>query len=171
MIYNVVLFIHIAGVLLLFSGLAVEWICILKISNASTNEQIKEAVTIYTKLFIAGIGAAMTLLSGIYMAATVGEGTSWVISGLIGFFLIALTGALFTERKMKSAKKMIKNADENLIDFFANTNKLRLSIWLRTSILFSIVFLMTVKPSPVYCTIILLSSVGLGLILFKKQAY
>ncbi|NII82149.1 MULTISPECIES: hypothetical protein [unclassified Pedobacter] len=168
MIYNIVLFIHISGVLLLFAGLGVEWICILKLSNAATNEQIKEAVTIYTKLSIAGIGAAMTLLSGIYMAATVWEGTSWVISGLIGFFLIALTSGSFTEKRMKSAKKIIKNADGNLIGFFGNTNKLRLSIWLRTSILFGIVFLMTVKPDPVYCTIILLTSVGVGVILSKK---
>lgn len=169
MIYNIVLFIHITGVLLLFAGLAIEWICILKISNATTSEQIKEAIIIYTKLFIAGIGAAMTLLSGIYMAATVWEGTSWVISGLVGFFLIALTGGLFTQRKMKSAKKMVKNADGNLVVFFGNISTLWLSIWLRTSILFGVVFLMTVKPDPLPCAAILLTSVGLGLILFKKS--
>jgi len=168
MIYHLVLFIHITGVLLLVAGLAIEWICVLKISTATTGEQIKEAVLLYSKLLIAGIGAAMTLLSGIYMAATVWEGTSWVISGLVGFFLIALTGGLFTERKMKRAKKMIKNADENLAGFFGNANRLLLSIQLRTTILFGVVCLMTVKPGPVNCSIILLASVAIGLVPLKK---
>ncbi|MGE7776654.1 hypothetical protein ACQKLP_18145 [Chitinophaga sp. NPDC101104] len=168
MLYNLALFLHISGVILIFAGLAIEWVCISKISNATRPDQTREAVLLYAKLLIAGIGAALTFLAGAYMAATVWEGTSWVIAGLVGFFLIALLGGLTTERKMKRARKMIKSGEGDLAGLFGNTRMLWLSFQVRTAILFGVVYLMTAKPGPVSCAIILLASVIVGLIPFRK---
>lgn len=167
MLYNIALFLHIIGALLLSSAVAVEWLCVINIQKAETLENLSEWIPRIGKLNrVYPTGFVLILIPGIYMSVIVWKDAGWVIIGLLGLVLLGMIGGIITGRNINKINKTISS--ENILseELLARLNlkPLRTSIMLRTSVFTGIVLLMTLKPDIVVSTIIILSAVVIGLV-------
>jgi hypothetical protein len=81
-IRSLVLFIHVVGVLVLFIGIAFEWLSLESLRRSTTSEHASSWVRLYGVVpRMYGFAFALLLLSGIYLARGVGFEFPWVRLG------------------------------------------------------------------------------------------
>lgn len=174
MLYKIALFLHVTGALMLCVVIALEWLCIISIRNSNAMDRIKEAVSNYSRVGIIGdIAAFLILIPGIYMMVVVWDDARWGIFGLFGLILIGVIGGIFTGRKMKKIRKIIKTNDESSQELgkLLKNNSMWFSIKLRTAIFLGVIFLMTVKPGLAGSMITMVISILLGSIPLRMRYY
>ena len=92
-VYNVALFLHIAGVLGLFAGLTIEGIALRGLRRAMTGDDARTWLGLLRPMRVIGpVALALILLPGLYLAANIDVGGGWIAAGLLGFLAIAVLG-------------------------------------------------------------------------------
>jgi hypothetical protein len=146
-LYLLVLFLHIIGAVLLFTGLGMEGIILKRLNMATTSEQLLSwgpSMKLLPAVF--GSAAVLLLLSGIYMVAETWGWTAWVIIGLL--LLIVLSGAgSMGGKKIAGVLKSLKGNEPLTTEI---KEKLSLpflirSYKIRASVVLGIIFIMTIK--------------------------
>src|SRR6266536_3631095 len=107
-LYSVVLFLHIAGALGLFVALGLEWVTLRGLRTATTAEQAQAWLGASAPVRWLTIGAMTALLlPGMYMAATVWQGTPWIGLGLGGLVTMAILSIVPTGRRMAQISREV----------------------------------------------------------------
>ena len=146
--YAIALFFHIVGALGFFVALGLEWTGLWQIGSATTSKLVRAWMSISKSAHRLGI-AAMLLVSGSYMMATVWGGVAWIVVSLGALVLrvvltLALTGPRMAAlgRALATEKGSVTTTFHNV----ANQPLLWISIQTRIAIALSIIFLKTAKP-------------------------
>ena len=142
MIRSVVLFMHVVGMLVLFIGLAVEWLSLESLRRATTSEHAASWVSVQSMLKrVYGIAFAMLLVSGIYLARRVGYFEfAWLRLAFGLMILMGLVGAL-GGRAVRS-----RGVGLNALPRLTSDLWLRASLFMRAAMGLAVVYLMIGKP-------------------------
>lgn len=165
-IYQIVLLLHILGALGLFIGLGFEWLCLRRINNTTSNEQLKEWINFLHSLkSIFSTSGIILLLSGLYMSVTTWGGTAWIAVAFIGLVTSSINGAVLTGKKIGALQKLINaNDSKQLPNIFEQKKNQKLFSYfqLRSAISLCIIFLMTFKPEWVGSIVAFVLAIILG---------
>ena len=177
--YSVLLFLHVSGAILIFSGIATLIFGLAAIRIAATVDQVcaiarpmlvgrkigLEHISVIDVLTM--IGIVLTAATGLYMATNWGFGRGWVEATIASFALMAPVGPLVINPRLQAIGRAAEAAssgppDGNLLklihDPLLTGALLSLTAWL-----LGIVFLMTTKPSLAEAAVAMLIALGLGL--------
>jgi ABC-type spermidine/putrescine transport system permease subunit II len=177
--YSVLLFLHVSGAILIFSGIAALIFGVAAIRLASTVDQVRaiaRPMLVGRKIglehisvidVVTMIGIVLTAATGLYMATNWGFGRGWVEAAIASFALMAPVGPLVINPRLQAIGRAAEAAssgppDGNLLklmhDPLLTGALLSLTAWL-----LGIVSLMTIKPSLAAAVIAMLVALGLGL--------
>jgi hypothetical protein len=172
------LFLHVAGAVLIFSGIATLIFGVGALRLATTVEQVRaiarplvfgrkvglERISVIDVVTMFAI--VLTAASGLYMAHEGGFGRGWVEAGIGSFALMAPVGPLIINPRLHGIASAAEAATlgplpENLRarahDPLLSAALLTLTAWL-----LGIVFLMTTKPSFAMSVVAMLIALALG---------
>jgi hypothetical protein len=136
---SIALFAHLVGMLALFAGLAIEWLCVERLRAPDEPGPPMFTVGVLERLpRVTGIAVALILFSGISLAARIGaHRAAFVGVSFVGMVLMAALGGIA------------------LRPLLASRPFLRASLRIRVWIALAIVYLMVAKPDLIECTVIL----------------
>jgi len=165
--YSIALFLHIVGVLGMFSALGLEWTGLWQIRSALVPEQVRAWLGILKSVQRVGFASMLTILiSGAYMMATVWGGAPWIAVSLAALVLAVAVALALTGPRMKAIGRALVTERGPLSPTFhrlANQPLLWVSIQTRVAILLGIVLLKTAKPDLSGSLLILGAALVLGL--------
>ena len=151
MIRSVVLFTHVVGVLVLFIGIAIEWLSLESLRGSTTTEHASSWAKLYGVLHrVYGVAFALLLLSGIYLAR--GGGLfefAWV---RLSLGLMVLMGILGGPAVRSHARAIREAAGQGREIAFAALHShashpwLRASLFMRAAMGLAAIYLMIAKP-------------------------
>lgn len=165
MLYNIALFLHVAGAMMLAGAVAAESVCLRDLRKASSMGNTADSLSAYAKASMTGeIGLAVILVPGIYMAVVAWPTAGWVAVGFLALILIGAIGGSMTGKKIRVMKEEAAKTEDMTPEFRKRLldGSFVLSIRLRTFIILGVVFIMTVKPSLAGSIITLVISIVLG---------
>jgi uncharacterized membrane protein len=151
MIRSVVLFTHIVGMLVLFVGLAVEWLSLQYLQRSTTPAHASPWVSVLRALprYMA-MAVGLILVSGIYLAARVGVfDFGWVRVSFGAMFVMGILGgpAIRTQmRAIRDAADDSRDGTSAALRRHASHPLLRASLRVRAAVGFAIIYLMVGKP-------------------------
>jgi hypothetical protein len=149
-IYSIALFLHIVGALGFFAALGLEWTGLRQIRSAISPEQVRAWMGILKSTRKAGFASMLaTVISGIYMMATVWGAVSWIIVAVGSLVLVIVLSLALTGPRMAAIGRALIAGKGTLSQTFysaANHPFLWISIHTRIAITLGIVFLKIVKP-------------------------
>jgi uncharacterized membrane protein len=151
MVRSVALFAHIVGMLVLFVGLAFEWVSLHSIRRSATQAQIDPWVGVLRalpKFTVAAVG--VTVISGLYLATRVGVlGLGWVGVSFGSMIFMAILGGPVVRSKIRALLHAGADADGHAMatpQRVAAHPLLRVSLRTRVAVALAIVYLMILKP-------------------------
>ena len=146
MLRSLVLFLHVSCAMGVFGALAIKGISLVQLRRALDTEQVAAALHGFRSLRrLGGASLAGTVLSGMYLAATVwGWRAAWIDVAFAGLIVATIIGATTTGPRIARLERAAGAAGPNPAR--ANHPILWMSFATRGAILIGIVFLMTVKP-------------------------
>jgi uncharacterized membrane protein len=150
-IRSLVLFIHVVGVLVLFIGIAFEWLSLESLRRSTTSEHASSWVRLYGVVpRMYGFAFALLLLSGIYLARGAGLfDSAWV---RLSLGLMVLMGILGGPAVRSQARAIGEAAGQGREIAFAALHshvahpRLRASLFMRAAMGLAAVYLMIGKP-------------------------
>ena len=149
-LYQLALFIHIGGVILLFVAIGAEALAVWGVGRAQTLGEVRlwlRSAHGPEKLF--PLGGALILIAGLYMAITVWQGTPWVVVGLIGLIAFSVAGAVINGGRFKAIERAVGEGDGAISDDLRRQRAdptLRVSLWTMSVAALGIVYMMVIKP-------------------------
>ncbi len=152
MLYQIALFVHITGAIILFISLGLEWLGVSRLRRAERVEQVREVSALLRVLgSLFPISTVFILGGGLYMAITAWSLTlAWLDAALVTVLVTAVLGTLLSERRMAAIGQMAFTQPAGPISarLRARTTDPVLLFWSRISALLGwwIVFLMVLKP-------------------------
>jgi uncharacterized membrane protein len=150
--YNIVLFVHVAGAIGLFSANSLAALGTARMRQGQTIAQIRDGSNLTAS---AGrgipISAVLILLSAIYLVTQGWNfATSWVLASLVTFVLLAVGNNALNGRRMGAIRRAAKTAQDGpaMPQLLALTRHpmLWFGVTVSNALLAGVVFLMTVKP-------------------------
>lgn len=151
--YSLALFVHLVGVLGLFVGLSLDWISLMRLRQAQTLTQVREATSltgIVARLLLPAV--LLLLVAGIYMTVTTWAwGTPWILVSLGGLLLIGVLANSVGGRRLRAIERAAtREASSDVIPavLVRQITDPILLIGLQTAGLIGlgVVFLMSTKP-------------------------
>jgi len=177
--YSILLFLHVSGAILIFTGVATLIFGVTAMRLASTVEQglaFARPLLVGRKVglehisvidVLTMIGIVVTAATGLYMATNWGFGRGWVEVAIASFALMAPVGPLVINPRLQSIGRAADAAGPGPLDgsLLARTHDplLTAALLSLTAWLVGIVFLMTTKPSLAAAAIAMLTALALGL--------
>jgi len=172
------LFLHVTGTVVIFSGIATLIFGLAALRLASTVEQVRaiarplvfgrkvglEHISVIDVVTM--IGIALTAASGLYMAREGGFGRGWIEAGIASFALMAPVGPLVINPRLHRIANTAETATlgplpgnlrARVHDPWLSAALLTLTAWL-----LGIVFLMTTKPSLAVSVVAMLIAFAFG---------
>jgi len=151
MSHSLVLFAHVVGVLLLFVGLAVEWISVDAVTRSATRaEALTWVRTSAAVPRITGIAMIAILASGFYLGARFGVlGEVWMRVSYAAILVMAVVGGPVAGPALRALRRAGERSDEGAVDALraaAASTRLRLSLRVRIVFGLAVVYLMVGKP-------------------------
>ncbi len=151
--YQLALFVHITGALMLFISLGLEWFGLNRLRRAERVEQVREVsalLRVLGKLF--PISTMLILGGGLYMAITAWSFTlAWLDAALAGVVALTVLGNAISARRLGIIGQTAFTAPDGPLSpsLRARTTDPVLVFWSRLAVLLGwwIVFLMTLKPA------------------------
>lgn len=149
-LYDVGLFVHIVGALVLFAATGLEWVGILNLRSAKTAEEASNTSNMLRVLSRAyPLSGATLSLSGIYLTVTAWGWVWWIVVSLAAVIFLAATGERHTGRRLAAIGKMAAEAKGAVPEELSRAirDPFLLGIHqVRTAFSLGIVFLMVAKP-------------------------
>jgi hypothetical protein len=155
---SIALFAHLVGMLALFAGLVIEWLCVERLRAPDEPGPPMFTVRVLERLpRVTGIAVALILLSGIPLAARIGVfRAAFVGVSFVGMVLIAGLGAVALRPLLRAVKERRRTGADPVTELrqLASRPFRRASLWIRVCILLAIVYLMVAKPDLFECTVV-----------------
>ncbi|HJZ72542.1 MAG TPA: DUF2269 family protein [Vicinamibacterales bacterium] len=177
MIQSVVLFAHIVGVLGLFVGLALEWVSLEAVRQATSREEATRWVRVDAALpRTAGIAVALILVSGFYLGARIGVlGETWMRASYVTMILMAIVGGPVLRERMRALRQAATDRGDRALGRLraaASDATLQLSVRVRIVFGVAVVYLMVRKPEAAEAVLVTIlgAVVALVLALARRQA-
>lgn len=171
MLYNLMLFFHIFGTLLMFMGVAIALTALLTILYAKDTQSIRTWAKVAVKSDgLIPISVIFILFPGLYLVfSTWGWGTGWIDLCLATLIAMTIMGPVINLPRLKAILEAANNETNSspstaLLQTIHNRT-LWNSFMIMTMLGFGIVFLMTMKLAMVGSLVTLLISVVLGYVL------
>jgi hypothetical protein len=156
---SLALFTHLVGMLALFAGLAIEWLCVERLRVPDEPEPPMFTIRVLERLpRVTGIAGALILLSGIALAARIGAfRTAFVGVSFVGIVLIAALGGIALRPLLRAVNERRRPGADPVTELrqLASRPFLRASLRIRVWIALAIVYLMVAKPDLFECIVIL----------------
>ncbi len=150
-VYSMAVFLHIIGALGIFAAIGLEWAGLSNLRRATDTAQVREWMRLLAApRAVAGPSALLVLVSGIYMSATRWGPQGWILVALGGMVVIAALGAAVGGRRLAAIAKALPveaGPVPTTLRQRVDDPALAVSLWVRTALLFGIVFLMSIRPS------------------------
>ena len=167
MIRSVVLFAHIVGMLLLFIGLALEWISLESLRKSSVPGTGSRWVSVLRAVpRLAGPAVGLILVSGIYLAARVGVfDQAWVRVSFASMVLMGVLGGPVVRSRMRALQHAASDdRDETAATLrrYASHPLLHASLRTRVVVGLTIIYLMIGKPAFVESLVLIAIALALG---------
>jgi hypothetical protein len=152
MVRSVALFAHIIGMLVLFVGLAFEWVSLESIRRSATQAHALPWVGVLRalpKFVVTAVG--LTVASGLYLATRVGVlGLGWVQASFGSMIVMAILGGPVVRSKTRALLHAGADAEGQTMaatpQRVASHPLLRASLRTRVAVALAIVYLMILKP-------------------------
>jgi hypothetical protein len=143
MLRSLVLFVHIAAMLVLFGGLGVEWLILGILGRSKTEEQAAPWLSVSAALPRAiGIAVGLILFSGIYLAVRLNVYDSgWVLVSFGSMVLMAILGGPVIRLRMNAIRQ-----SGGVQGSHASDPLVRASLFIRVAVGLAVVYLMIGKP-------------------------
>jgi len=161
-IYQIVLFLHVAGMLGLVAALGIEWV-LLHYAARTTNSDEAQAYIRPTVILppLAVLSSVLVLASGVYLGIHIHAGEqAWVRVSLIALLFIAVLG-IFTGARMRALRRARSIAE---IRALTNDTRLQTPIRIRFSVLLGIVFIMVARTDLVLSLSVVGATLAIGLV-------
>src|SRR5512141_3210913 len=137
-VYSIALFLHIVGAVGFFVALGLEWTGLWQIRSATTPQQIRGWMMILKKVRKVGfVSMLTTVISGIYMLATVWGGEAWIIVTMGSLIVVIALAQVVTAPRMLAIGRALATEKVPLSQIFyslANHALLWISIQTRAAI-------------------------------------
>ena len=148
---ELVLFVHILGMLLLFVSLGMEWVGIDALSRSPTPSQAEPGATIARRsLRLQGVAAVLIFASGVAMARRFGMFEfAWVRASLVALVVIAALAGIVSRSRRRAADLPIGRLWPA-------------SVAIRIALALGVVYLMVAKSDIVESLIVLALALALG---------
>ena len=164
-LYSIALFLHIAGALGVFAGLALDWVGIANLRRARTVDQVRDWAGVYAVIRgLGGASVAALLVFGLYLTAVTWGPTGWIAVGLLSLLLIAVLGALSGIR-LSRVVAAAGSGEGSLCEDLRTQLQAPLfvaSVRARTALALGVVFVMTVKPEATVSLLVIAIALALG---------
>lgn len=149
--YNIGLFVHIVGAILMFVAMGIEVVCIGRMRRSATVEQAREWASVSGRLDpIFGVSTLLILAAGLYLTISNSLwGSGWVDLALATTLILGVVGPLVNGRKGKAIHRALVGGSGPLAGDLRSQVRdsgLWTSVLTMTGLATGIVFLMTVKP-------------------------
>jgi hypothetical protein len=165
---SIALFAHLVGMLTLFAGLAIEWLCVERLHAPDEPEPPMFIVRILERLpHISGIAVASILLSGIPLAARIGVfRAAFVGVSFVAMVLMAALGGIALRPLLRAVKEGRGTGAALVTELrqLASRPFLRGSLRIRVCIALAIVYLMIAKPDLFECIVILATALLIAVV-------
>lgn len=167
-LYSIILFLHVAAVLVLFANLSFEFLSLSHLQEASEPSDVRRWVDPVPGVpLMAMASIVLVLVSGIYLAVRMAAlDLAWPKAAIAALLLIAPFGAL-TSKRLRAIRRISAEAAimkpellKRLEDPF-----LKISLAIRSVVFLGIVLLMAAKPGFGQSIAIVVGSFVLGLLL------
>lgn len=160
-IYQIVLFLHVAGMLGLVVALGIEWVLLHYAARATNSDEAQASIrptVILPPLAI--LSSVLLLASGVYLAIHIRAGEqAWVRVSMIGLVFLAALG-IFTGARMRALRRARNIAE---IRTLTNDTRLQTPIRIRFSVLLGIVFVMVARTDLAMSLSIIGATIAIGL--------
>jgi hypothetical protein len=169
--YSVVLFLHFVGMAALFIGYGLEWAASTLLRGSTTGGEARAWLRIYRgSLPVSGPGLLLLIFTGFYMAGVAHlSSAGWVIATLIGIVLALIIGFVLLLPRIKKLRTALPPEGSATLSgdalVRAQDPVIATLIRIRSMLAIGIVYLMTAKPMLVPSLVVLLATIGLGVIL------
>lgn len=149
-LYNIALFLHIVGALIMGSAQVLEMIGVGRLRQAVKTSDL-DAVFGFVKPLsqLYRLSGAMILLSGVYLSIVAWGAVAWIIVSLVVVTLLAVSGPLISGRKFKEIGQRATREQGGLstgLRALTHAPILEWSHFLRMGAFLGIVLLMVAKP-------------------------
>ena len=150
-LYQIALFLHILGAVVLFATAGLEWVAQLRLRRATTVAAAREWTTVSSRLGpIFGVSTLVLLAAGLYMVMTNwGWGIGWVDISLLMTLVLAVVGSAFNGRRGRKIGQALATQDGPITDQLRRQiidPALWTSVTVQAASVLGIIFLMVVKP-------------------------
>jgi hypothetical protein len=150
MVRSLVLFMHVVGVLALFSALILEWVAWHTVRRSKARLEALASMRMNVALQrVYGIALATIIASGGYLGGRVGVlGDGWMLASYGGLVLIALSAALARPR-VRTLREALEDPSDrafSALQSSAHDTVLRVSLHTRIALALALVYLMIGKP-------------------------
>jgi hypothetical protein len=156
---SIALFAHLVGMLALFAGLTIEWLCVERLRSPDEPGPPMFTVGTLERLpRVTGIAVALILLSGIPLAAWSGVlRAAFVGASFVGMVLMAALGGIALRPLRRAVKERRRTGADPVTGLrqLGSRPFLRASLRIRVWIALAIVYLMVAKPDLFECAVIL----------------
>lgn len=172
--FHVALFIHIIGVLGLFSGLAIELVGVTLLRRAKTLPQAQSATAVLSKLGpVFGMSGALIFLSGFYMwyrLVVREEETGWVAVALITYVLIGAISGAHGKKQDAKLSQLVGGSDSSMSDelkAFAQSSGLLQNVSYVSWVMIGVLALMIFQPSVMMSVLVIALALTLGHVTYR----
>jgi len=150
-VYSIAVFLHVLGMGGLFAATAIEWIVDRKLARVRSAEDVREALALMPLGMTTGAPSAVAiLLTGGYMTHAVWSWDKpWIFMGFATMLLAFGLGGAGSARKMKAMGRIAaaeSGPPSPALGAALADPAIQLTLRVRTGLLVSIVYLMTVRP-------------------------
>jgi hypothetical protein len=170
LLYNIVLFLHILGAVIMFAAISITILAMVSMLYSTKTEGIRNWSALAVKLDgLLPFSVILILLPGLYLVFSAwGWGNPWVDLSLATLLIMTLMGPIINLRRLKTILQAA-NAETNLVPSTELLGKVRDRVlWNSVSIMLmlclAILFLMTVKLTMIGSIITVLVAIVLGFI-------
>jgi hypothetical protein len=150
MVRSLVLFMHVVGVLVLFTALILEWVGWNTVRRSRARPEALASMRTNVALQrVYGIALATIVASGGYLGGRFGVlGDGWMLASYAGLVLIALSAAVARPRVRGLREALADPSDRafSALRSSANDTVLRVSLHMRIALALALVYLMIGKP-------------------------
>jgi hypothetical protein len=173
LVRSVVLFAHIVGMLVLFVGLALEWLSLNSLREPTSVKGWAWASVLRVLPRYIGAAVGLILVSGIYLAARVGVlDSAWVRVSFSAMVFMAILGGPMVRSRMRAilhAGSVYGEDRAVTLRRQASDPLLHASLRTRVAVGLAIIYLMVGKPDLVESVLVVALALGLGVALSVPQ--